>query len=101
MSQGVKRFDARQLIVDALVEKGLFRGKKTHPMTLPVCRLVFRPSVCVSFSSFFFTTRRLKAAAWHVPSLRSGTWNKLSLGEGEAKSTSTNESSNAPIKRLE
>ncbi|XP_037329260.2 valine--tRNA ligase, mitochondrial isoform X1 [Pungitius pungitius] len=35
--KGVKRFDARQMIVDALVEKGLFREKKTHPMTLPVC----------------------------------------------------------------
>lgn len=36
--KGVKRFDARQLIVDALVEKKLFRGKKSHAMTLPVCR---------------------------------------------------------------
>ncbi|XP_054462688.1 valine--tRNA ligase, mitochondrial isoform X2 [Anoplopoma fimbria] len=35
--EGVKRFDARQLIVDALVEKRLFRGKKNHAMTLPVC----------------------------------------------------------------
>ncbi|XP_040909907.1 valine--tRNA ligase, mitochondrial isoform X2 [Toxotes jaculatrix] len=35
--EGAKRFDARQLIVDALVEKKLFRGKKSHPMTLPVC----------------------------------------------------------------
>ncbi|XP_074470390.1 valine--tRNA ligase, mitochondrial [Sebastes fasciatus] len=35
--QGVKRFDARQLVVDALVEKKLFRGKKSHAMTLPVC----------------------------------------------------------------
>uniref|UniRef100_A0A3Q3WLM2 Valine--tRNA ligase, mitochondrial n=1 Tax=Mola mola TaxID=94237 RepID=A0A3Q3WLM2_MOLML len=35
--EGVKRFDARQLIVDALVEKKLFRGKKSHAMTLPVC----------------------------------------------------------------
>uniref|UniRef100_A0A4W6DB77 Valine--tRNA ligase, mitochondrial n=1 Tax=Lates calcarifer TaxID=8187 RepID=A0A4W6DB77_LATCA len=34
---GVKRFDARQLVVDALVEKKLFRGKKSHAMTLPVC----------------------------------------------------------------
>uniref|UniRef100_A0AAQ5Y473 Valine--tRNA ligase, mitochondrial n=1 Tax=Amphiprion ocellaris TaxID=80972 RepID=A0AAQ5Y473_AMPOC len=35
--EGVKRFDARQLVVDALVEKKLFRGKKTHAMTLPIC----------------------------------------------------------------
>ncbi|KAM9340530.1 valine--tRNA ligase, mitochondrial [Symphorus nematophorus] len=35
--EGVKRFDARQLVVDALVEKRLFRGKKSHAMTLPVC----------------------------------------------------------------
>ncbi|KAK2921458.1 hypothetical protein Q8A73_000943 [Channa argus] len=35
--EGVKRFDARQLIVNALVEKKLFRGKKTHAMTLPMC----------------------------------------------------------------
>ncbi|XP_018551025.1 valine--tRNA ligase, mitochondrial isoform X2 [Lates calcarifer] len=35
--EGVKRFDARQLVVDALVEKKLFRGKKSHAMTLPVC----------------------------------------------------------------
>ncbi|KAM3596077.1 uncharacterized protein V6R79_007775 [Siganus canaliculatus] len=35
--EGIKRFDARQLVVDALVEKKLFRGKKSHAMTLPVC----------------------------------------------------------------
>ncbi|KAM6974909.1 valine--tRNA ligase, mitochondrial [Tautogolabrus adspersus] len=35
--QGVKRFDARQQVVDALMEKKLFRGKKSHAMTLPVC----------------------------------------------------------------
>nr|XP_046273026.1 valine--tRNA ligase, mitochondrial isoform X2 [Scatophagus argus] len=35
--EGVKRFDARQLVVDALTEKKLFRGKKDHVMTLPVC----------------------------------------------------------------
>ncbi|XP_026155453.1 valine--tRNA ligase, mitochondrial isoform X2 [Mastacembelus armatus] len=35
--KGVKRFDARQLILDALVEKKLFRGKTNHAMTLPVC----------------------------------------------------------------
>lgn len=36
--KGVKRFDARQLVVNALVEKKLFRGKKEHAMTLPICR---------------------------------------------------------------
>lgn len=36
--KGVKRFDARQLVVDALIEKKLFRGKKSHAMTLPICR---------------------------------------------------------------
>ncbi|XP_014845519.1 PREDICTED: valine--tRNA ligase, mitochondrial-like [Poecilia mexicana] len=35
--EGVKRFDARQLVVNALVEKKLFRGKKNHTMTLPIC----------------------------------------------------------------
>uniref|UniRef100_A0A3P9J7E0 Valine--tRNA ligase n=1 Tax=Oryzias latipes TaxID=8090 RepID=A0A3P9J7E0_ORYLA len=35
--QGVRRFDARQLVIDALVEKRLFRGEKSHAMTLPVC----------------------------------------------------------------
>lgn len=35
--QGVKRFDARQMVVDALVERKLFRGKKNHAMTLPIC----------------------------------------------------------------
>ncbi|KAM4539406.1 valine--tRNA ligase, mitochondrial isoform 2-T2 [Odontesthes bonariensis] len=35
--EGVKRFDARQLVVDALVERKLFRGQKCHPMTLPIC----------------------------------------------------------------
>ncbi|XP_068603735.1 valine--tRNA ligase, mitochondrial [Brachionichthys hirsutus] len=35
--QGVKRFDARQLVVDALVEKRLFREKRAHAMNLPVC----------------------------------------------------------------
>ncbi|XP_077447496.1 valine--tRNA ligase, mitochondrial [Stigmatopora argus] len=35
--EGIKRFDARQLIVDVLLEKKLFRGKKDHAMTLPIC----------------------------------------------------------------
>ncbi|XP_053719802.1 valine--tRNA ligase, mitochondrial isoform X1 [Synchiropus splendidus] len=35
--EGVKRFDARRMIVDALVEKNLFRGQKDHTMSLPIC----------------------------------------------------------------
>ncbi|XP_028316427.1 valine--tRNA ligase, mitochondrial isoform X2 [Gouania willdenowi] len=35
--KGVKRFDARRLVVDALCEKKLFRGKQSHAMTLPMC----------------------------------------------------------------
>ncbi|XP_049606433.1 valine--tRNA ligase, mitochondrial isoform X2 [Syngnathus scovelli] len=35
--EGVKRFDARELVVNALVEKELFRGKREHAMTLPIC----------------------------------------------------------------
>ncbi|XP_024864985.1 valine--tRNA ligase, mitochondrial isoform X3 [Kryptolebias marmoratus] len=35
--EGKKRFDARQLVLDALAEKKLFVGKQNHPMTLPVC----------------------------------------------------------------
>ncbi|XP_077362376.1 valine--tRNA ligase, mitochondrial isoform X1 [Festucalex cinctus] len=35
--QGVKRFDARQLVVNALAEKKLFRGKQEHAMALPIC----------------------------------------------------------------
>ncbi|XP_067467813.1 valine--tRNA ligase, mitochondrial [Thunnus thynnus] len=35
--EGVKRFDARQLVVDALAERKLLRGKKDHAMTLPIC----------------------------------------------------------------
>ncbi|KAM8767817.1 valine--tRNA ligase, mitochondrial [Acanthopagrus schlegelii] len=35
--KGVKRFDARQLVVDALAEKKLLRGKQSHAMTLPIC----------------------------------------------------------------
>ncbi|XP_029022067.1 valine--tRNA ligase, mitochondrial isoform X3 [Betta splendens] len=35
--EGVKRFDARQLVVDALVEKKLFRGERSHAMMLPIC----------------------------------------------------------------
>ncbi|KAM3858218.1 valine--tRNA ligase, mitochondrial [Diretmus argenteus] len=35
--EGVKRFDARQRVLDALAEKKLLRGKEDHAMTLPIC----------------------------------------------------------------
>ncbi|NXX14437.1 SYVM protein, partial [Podargus strigoides] len=36
--QGVPRFVAREQVVAALAERGLFRGVQDHPMTLPMCR---------------------------------------------------------------
>ncbi|KAL0961788.1 hypothetical protein UPYG_G00331740 [Umbra pygmaea] len=35
--KGVKRFDAREQVIDALLEKKMFRGKKDHAMSLPIC----------------------------------------------------------------
>uniref|UniRef100_A0A6Q2XHC1 Valine--tRNA ligase, mitochondrial n=1 Tax=Esox lucius TaxID=8010 RepID=A0A6Q2XHC1_ESOLU len=35
--QGVRRFDAREHVIDALREKKLFRGKEDHAMSLPLC----------------------------------------------------------------
>ncbi|KAI1902449.1 hypothetical protein AGOR_G00044870 [Albula goreensis] len=35
--EGVKRFDARKRVMDALMEKKMLKGKKDHPMSLPVC----------------------------------------------------------------
>ncbi|XP_029919091.1 valine--tRNA ligase, mitochondrial isoform X2 [Myripristis murdjan] len=35
--KGVKRFDARQQVLDALADKKLLRGKKDHAMSLPIC----------------------------------------------------------------
>ncbi|XP_038822384.1 valine--tRNA ligase, mitochondrial isoform X1 [Salvelinus namaycush] len=35
--EGVKRFDAREQVIDALTEKMLFRGRRDHAMSLPVC----------------------------------------------------------------
>ncbi|XP_069054704.1 valine--tRNA ligase, mitochondrial isoform X2 [Lepisosteus oculatus] len=35
--QGVKRFEARDRVVSALKERGLYRGTEEHPMVLPVC----------------------------------------------------------------
>lgn len=40
--QGVKRFDARVRVLEALTEKKLFRGKRDHPMALPICRSVHK-----------------------------------------------------------
>lgn len=36
--QGVQRFEAREKIVLALRDRGLFRGLREHPMVLPICR---------------------------------------------------------------
>ncbi|KAK2510607.1 hypothetical protein Q9233_017578 [Columba guinea] len=38
MDPGVHRFAARPLVVEALANRGLFRGSQDHPMTLPLCR---------------------------------------------------------------
>lgn len=35
--EGVKRFDARKQVINALMEKKLFMEKKSHPMSLPIC----------------------------------------------------------------
>ncbi|XP_010871392.2 valine--tRNA ligase, mitochondrial [Esox lucius] len=35
--EGVRRFDAREHVIDALREKKLFRGKEDHAMSLPLC----------------------------------------------------------------
>ncbi|KAA0710630.1 Valine--tRNA ligase, mitochondrial [Triplophysa tibetana] len=36
--EGVKRFDARERVISALMERKLFRNKQSHPMSLPICR---------------------------------------------------------------
>lgn len=36
--QGLHRFVAREKIMSALRERGLFRGIQNHPMVLPICR---------------------------------------------------------------
>jgi valyl-tRNA synthetase len=38
--QGMKRFDARKAVLDALKEKGLYRDTAENPMVVPVCRFV-------------------------------------------------------------
>lgn len=35
--KGLKRFHARQKVIDALKKEGLFRGSKEHSMVLPLC----------------------------------------------------------------
>ncbi|KAJ8273801.1 hypothetical protein GJAV_G00105680 [Gymnothorax javanicus] len=35
--EGVKRFDARERVISALMEREMLRGKRDHPMLLPVC----------------------------------------------------------------
>lgn len=40
--QGVKRFDARERVICALMERKLFREKRDHPMSLPICRLALK-----------------------------------------------------------
>ena len=35
--QGMKRFDARTAVLEALKEKGLYRETKENPMVVPVC----------------------------------------------------------------
>jgi valyl-tRNA synthetase len=35
--KGMKRFDARDAVIAALKEKGLFKGIKDNPMTIPLC----------------------------------------------------------------
>ncbi|NXV24827.1 SYVM protein, partial [Cepphus grylle] len=36
--QGVHRFVAREQVVAALAQRGLYRGAQDHAMTLPLCR---------------------------------------------------------------
>ncbi|XP_051991627.1 valine--tRNA ligase, mitochondrial-like isoform X1 [Xyrauchen texanus] len=35
--EGMKRFDARERVISALMERKLFRQKRDHPMSLPIC----------------------------------------------------------------
>lgn len=39
-SQGMKRFDARKAVLEALKEKSLYKETKENAMVVPVCRLV-------------------------------------------------------------
>ena len=35
---GMKRFEARKAVAEALMERGLYRDKKDNPMVVPICR---------------------------------------------------------------
>ncbi|KAH1002553.1 hypothetical protein HUJ04_008633 [Dendroctonus ponderosae] len=35
--QGLRRFDAREAIIGALMEKGLYKGSQEHSMAVPIC----------------------------------------------------------------
>lgn len=37
-SKGMRRFDARRAVLEALKEKDLYRGTKPNPMVVPTCR---------------------------------------------------------------
>ena len=37
MAQGMKRFDARTAVLEALKAKGLYRETKDNPMVVPIC----------------------------------------------------------------
>lgn len=39
---GLKRFQARTKVLDALKSLGLFRGAVSNPMVIPVCRYFFK-----------------------------------------------------------
>ncbi|XP_035771896.1 valine--tRNA ligase, mitochondrial-like [Neolamprologus brichardi] len=67
--EGVKRFDARQLVVDALVEKRLFRGRKDHAMSLPVCR--YSSACTLSSVCTLSTAPRSSMDRWICSRLRS------------------------------
>ena len=35
---GMKRFEARKEVVEDLKRRGVYRGSRSHAMTLPICR---------------------------------------------------------------
>lgn len=36
--RGLRRFDAREAIIGALMDKGLYRDSEEHSMAVPICR---------------------------------------------------------------
>ena len=38
LQQGMKRFDARKAVLEALKEEGFYKDTKENPMVVPVCR---------------------------------------------------------------